>query len=523
MDARRRGRLIWAVRRRSNSDASPSPAAPRAARRSALEPPLAVERAQSRRTAPGLAALAVVGLAACLAINLPGHYSVDSVSQLAQGRAWAFDDWHPPIMAWLLGLAARVTPDAALFMAGDAILCFGALLVFSTGEARPRRRVLLLLPLVLATPQALIFQGVVWKDILFADASLGGFAALALAGRAWDRRGVRAACLLAAFALFTLAAMARQTGFVVPLAGAAVFALVMVHARGGGGGPILRAAALQAAGALVAVFAVSAAAHAGFKAMSDGQPGAEAEVAMVQTFDLAGALRLDPHLALRALHAREPVLEWFERHEAAPAWRPATLDFLDNLPTAEVVLPPRTAAVGSDWLGLVETRTWLYVRVRARVFWATLASPGRDECPVVSVGVQTDDDEALAGAGLTRRHTARDEWASDYVDAFVGTPVMSHLAWGACALLLLGLAAFDVARGDRGPTRLAVVGLLASALAFTAGFFVVSVACDYRYLYLLDVAAMAALLERAASTPWRQAARPSTAVARRSSLPQPTR
>ncbi len=467
--------------------------------------------------------MAVLGLAACLAINLPGHYSVDSVSQLAQGRAWAFDDWHPPIMAWLLGLAARVTPDAALFMAGDAVLFFGALLVFSTGDGRPRRRVLLLLPLVLATPQALVFQGVVWKDILFADTSVAGFAALALAGRTWDRRGMRAACLLAAFALFTLAGMARQTGFVVPLAGAAVFALMLVHAGRGWEGPTVRAAALQAAGALVAVFAISAAAHAGFEAMSDGQPGAEGQLAMLQAFDLAGALRREPTLPLRALHAREPVLEWFERQEAAPAWRPATVDVLDNLPASEVVLPPRTAAVGSDWLSLLETRTRLYVRVRAAVFWATLATPERDDCPVVSVGVDTDDDVDLARAGLTRRHTARDQWAFDYVDAFVGTPVMSHLAWGAGALLLLGLAAFDVARGDRRPTRLAVAGLLVSALAFTAGFFVVSVACDYRYLYLLDVAAMAALLERAASPPWRQAARPSTAVARRSSLPQPTR
>jgi hypothetical protein len=37
-----------------------------------------------------------------------------------------------------------------------------------------------------------------------------------------------------------------------------------------------------------------------------------------------------------------------------------------------------------------------------------------------------------------------------------------------------------------------MAGLLAAALAFTATFFIVSVACDYRYLYFLDVAAIAA-------------------------------
>ncbi len=37
-----------------------------------------------------------------------------------------------------------------------------------------------------------------------------------------------------------------------------------------------------------------------------------------------------------------------------------------------------------------------------------------------------------------------------------------------------------------------MAGLLTSSLVFVATFFVISVACDYRYLYFLDVAAIAA-------------------------------
>ncbi len=44
----------------------------------------------------------------------------------------------------------------------------------------------------------------------------------------------------------------------------------------------------------------------------------------------------------------------------------------------------------------------------------------------------------------------------------------------------------------------AVAGLLVSALAFVATFFIISVACDYRYLYFLDVAAMGAAVYVAA-------------------------
>ncbi len=36
-----------------------------------------------------------------------------------------------------------------------------------------------------------------------------------------------------------------------------------------------------------------------------------------------------------------------------------------------------------------------------------------------------------------------------------------------------------------------MAGLMAGALAFALTFLIVSVACDYRYLYLLDISALA--------------------------------
>ena len=56
----------------------------------------------------------------------------------------------------------------------------------------------------------------------------------------------------------------------------------------------------------------------------------------------------------------------------------------------------------------------------------------------------------------------------------------------------LGLLAFLLWR--RRDMDLMAASLLAAALAFTASFFVVSIACDYRYLYFLDLAAMAGAL-----------------------------
>ena len=59
------------------------------------------------------------------------------------------------------------------------------------------------------------------------------------------------------------------------------------------------------------------------------------------------------------------------------------------------------------------------------------------------------------------------------------------------AVVLLALVAL---LRRRRPQDLAMAGLLAAALVFSLSFFVISIACDYRYLYVLDLSAIAAAL-----------------------------
>ena len=129
-------------------------------------------------------------------------------------------------------------------------------------------------------------------------------------------------------------------------------------------------------------------------------------------------------------------------------------------------------------------------------FGDLIATPNLMACRPLFVGIDGPP-ASLKALGLAQRHRPVDAWARRYSLAFVGTPVLSHLVYGALALVLLILAALDLRRPDAGD-RIAVVALLASALTFTASFLVIGVACDYRYIYFLDLAAMAALLHRAA-------------------------
>ena len=69
-------------------------------------------------------------------------------------------------------------------------------------------------------------------------------------------------------------------------------------------------------------------------------------------------------------------------------------------------------------------------------------------------------------------------------------------------VVALGMIGLLLRRRD--PADCAVIGLLVGALAFTASFAIISVACDYRYLYLMDLAGMAGLLYVALDPPrWR--------------------
>src|SRR6202012_2653386 len=115
------------------------------------------------------AGVIAAGFVFCLAADLPGHLSWDSVVQLLEGRTGRYMGWHPPFMSWLLGLFDAVLPGTALFVAFDATLFFGSL--YSLVWLRPKGSwaAAAVALLIIVSPIALLYQGIVWKDVLFAD------------------------------------------------------------------------------------------------------------------------------------------------------------------------------------------------------------------------------------------------------------------------------------------------------------------------------------------------------------------
>jgi hypothetical protein len=418
-------------------------------------------------------AILILGFAVMLAMNAPGQLSYDSVSQLADGRAGFYNSWHPPVMAWLLGLFDRLIPGTLLFLIFQGLLLLGALLALLWLKPRRWTSVALAAAIVL-TPQWLLYQGEIWKDILFADAAIAGFAALAV----YAQTQRRAALILSAL-LLVLAASTRQNGLIL-LPVASVTAGLIACRLGGSGWR-------HGAAFLLAVLALTAAVNIALASRTDGGDGASAELRLGQSYDLAGALAREPGLALPL--GADPGLDRVLRSRGRALYSPLHNDPMAADPAINRALADAPdGVVAGAWRSLVLNHPLLYLRTRWADFAAVLTTPDPLACHFTVIGV-TGPPARLKQLGLTGGVRPQDEALADYARIFFATPVFSHLAWGTLALVLLVLL---IRRGE--PGDLAMAGLLAGALLFTLTFVIISIACDYRYLVVLDLCAMAATL-----------------------------
>ena len=223
---------------------------------------------------------------------------IDSVGPaFADGRSGHYDSWHPPVMAWLLGLFDRILPGTFLFLMFTSGLALAALLGLLWLKPRPGWGVAATALLIVLTPQWLLFQSDIWKDVLFADAALAGFAALAMAAADWPRRWPKLVC---SACLLSLAAMTRQNGLVLlPIAGVTLgFVAARYAAR--------KAALLYGASFFLVLCGLTFGLNAVLLARGDGGAGAALELRYVQGYDLAGALARNPSLQLPVLLWRRP-------------------------------------------------------------------------------------------------------------------------------------------------------------------------------------------------------------------------
>lgn len=441
-----------------------------------------MQRVRFAQAAPFV--IVAAGFVFSVAINWPGHLSYDSAIQVLEGRTARYSFWHPAVMSWLLGAFDRVLTGTGLFVLFDALLLFRALgLAFYLPKRSSWTGVLLALLCVL-TPQFLLYAGIVWKDVLFAGASALGFLLIALAADRWSSPRVRVTVIPAALLFLVLGALARQNGAVVIPIGALVLGWIAfrLEARA----PVLNAV-LYCVGSLSLMLVVFGCVWFALETRHVGQSGPAGQFRLLQTYDIAGALHANPALELDPLDNDEPLLAGLMRGTAARLYTPERNDTLaSSRPLQQALLNAGEGEIAAQWQAIVVRHPLLYLGVRWDAFRWVLFTPNTLACRPVFAGV-TGAQPVLGELGLSVRFDTRDRVLTSYALAFVGTPVLSHATF-----LLISLVCLFVLLWRRNVIDLAIAGLIVSALVFVLSFFVISLACDYRYLYFLDVTALVA-------------------------------
>lgn len=438
----------------------------------------------------------IAGFLVMLAGAMPGHLSPDSISQLYEGRTGTRETWGPAAYASVLAAFDSVVPGTALYLVGSGFVLFASLLGLRGLRPKASWAAVPVALLFLASPLILIFQGIVWKDILFANLAIAGFFLLARASVSWPTHRPPWIVLTAALLALALAAQVRQNGIIV----APFAALTLAWTVRGEGWRRSLIWGLGAFAALVVASHLIGVASQPAKAGPDTAGGVG--IRILEHYDIIGAVAHDPTLTLAVFNAADPEAQTVIRTRGAPLYTPVRIDYLDADPAVGAVLWRQSdQVVRAQWLDIVLRHPGAYLAHRFDVFRWVFLTPKIDSCLPLFVGVDGPAD-TLKKLEIAPGRDASDRALYNYGTWFLDGPLFSHLSYAVVTVLTAGALLLRRDRADA-----AIIALMVAALAFTASFFAISIACDYRYLYFLDLAAMTGLLYLALDPPVAQVRR----------------
>lgn len=428
----------------------------------------------ARTARTGLAALCLLLAGLALALHAPGHLTTDSSIQLHEAASGRIESWAPPFMSALLYWLGMGTMATSLFVLINVAATYGGLFLAArprdTDPAWPWWRIAATLALV-ANPVIFAYVGIVWKDVLLASLCTLALGLSVAAWRSATRRG-RVTCAALALLVLLPIPMVRQQGLLLlPVFAISPAWLIASTARPGRRKTILAATAVAVLGGYLLLKLLVAASFA------SGPDGRDLSVGtrIIKTYDLVGiqvrtgaagplARAGASPAALAAMH-REYGGDRVDRLGADPELRA----FLDTV-------APRTDAL---WLTAIREHPLAYGRHRLSAFSWLAGLHAERTCLPFQVGVEGID-AFLAESGMRQERELRDLRLYDFYLHFVHTPLWKHWLYiiAVCVALLLAAR-----RGGMARTTLLPWGI---GLGLFAGSFLpTSIACDFRYLYLL--------------------------------------
>lgn len=416
------------------------------------------------RAAPALPSSLIPALAGALALTdllifWPGVVTPDSLQQYGQALTGRYEDWHPPVMAFLWRQLIRLAPGQAPFLVMEALIYWGgAALLAATLRRHGRPRTALAVLAIAAMPIPFGQIGAILKDSLLLACCL---AAAGLAAQGGRTPRLLALLLLVIAAATRFNAVFAAAPLLVWLLPPRWTSGVLRH----GGLLLLATAALAGSSWLIDQVALA--------------PRRTHPIVSLITFDLAGIIaqggeaRIPP---LSASDSREVTARCYSPAQFNPRYREDCDEALNALPTATGRPPMRY------WLDSIARNPIPWLRHRLAhldVNWRFLVARVPDDAIYIMPTPPND-------LGLSWHRSPPAIMVYRLATALAASPLGRPATWLAvAAALLAGAASFRCPR--------AVVALTLSALLYGGAYALVSVAPDMRYNVWTMVAAAIAL------------------------------
>jgi hypothetical protein len=428
-----------------------------------------------RRLYAAVAALIAAGYGLTLAVFYPGIMTYDAKFVYEDIGKGVLGDWQSPVMTVLWGMIDPVAPGAAsmfLLIATSYWLAFGLL---ALTLARRGTRLALVLPVLALLPPALVFAGIIWRDVLFATSWLLA-AAIAFAAAERDAR-LRVPAQAVALALCAFGVLLRPNALIAaPIVAAYIAWPTQIY---------LKRTAILFVPAMAGLFALVQVVYYGALGATRQHP-----LQSIMVFDLGGISHF-------ARENQFPV-SWSEPETVLllnGCYRPTQWDIYWRLEPCEFVMRKiereqklfGTSVITEAWLRAVRRHPVAYLRHRAAFMWNFLAGDNLTMWVAdVEHPSQTVFADRPAFVALVSLH-----------DRLKPTPLFRAGAW---LLVCATVCGFAWRRRETAEGAFAL-GICGSAAVYVLSFFAVGVASDFRYAYWAVLAGIAGWVVAASGGP----------------------
>lgn len=423
-------------------------------------------------------AYAMVGgfvIFACL-VNFPGHLSLDSLVQLSEGRNGNFVSFNPPFASVLIALFDRIHAGTGLLMIFNIIM-FGLALILML-HTLPRTNPLsnLLLLAMLASPITLIYNGIIWKDVIFANFALLAFSLLITCERQpnWSKT-------LLIIILLAMASLIRQQGIIIALIASLAMPFVLrwrqqshwLSRIGLGLGTFLVMITLSKLLFLLATLGTSGANSGAYST----------PILLLMLYDIAGMVKYRPDIDLSILAkagSNVPLLKQLILNQYT-AQRIDTLDLFSALPPARSLYTD----VVRQWIDLLTNNPGAYLTHRINVFFWQLGLHDQTLCLPVHVGFDVSNNALIQKLSLKQTGSPYSHRLWLYAKTLFNTPIFSGAFYILMQLAVVSILLLKGLKHHLAAATLAIAGIL-----FSLSYFVVGIACDLRYIYFTLISSM---------------------------------